>query len=69
MWQVSGDAEHTPADLIVECAGSGRIWQRRLLASLITTTALATIIWYSQPGFFARIFNLSSLHNTITLDV
>lgn len=69
LWQVSGDAEHVPADLIVECADSGRVWQRRLLASLATTTALATVIWYSRPGFFARVFNLSVPHNTVTLDV
>uniref|UniRef100_A0A0P4WLI4 Ankyrin repeat, SAM and basic leucine zipper domain-containing protein 1 n=1 Tax=Scylla olivacea TaxID=85551 RepID=A0A0P4WLI4_SCYOL len=67
--KVSGDAEHTPADLIVECARSGRTWQRHLLASLATTTALATVIWYSRPGFFAKIFNLYSPHNTVTLDV
>lgn len=67
--QISGDAEHTPADLIVERAESGRVWQRRLLASMATTTALATIIWYSQPSFFARIFNLSLPHKTVTLDI
>ncbi|KAG0720276.1 Ankyrin repeat, SAM and basic leucine zipper domain-containing protein 1 [Chionoecetes opilio] len=68
--KISGDAEHTPADVIVECAESGLVWQRRLLASLATTTALATVLWYSQPGFFARIFNLSFSHSSVvTLDV
>ncbi|XP_050701660.1 ankyrin repeat, SAM and basic leucine zipper domain-containing protein 1-like isoform X1 [Eriocheir sinensis] len=67
--KISGDAEHTPADLIVERADSGRVWQRRLLASLATTTALATVVWYSRPSFFARLFNLSAPHNMVTLDI
>lgn len=67
--QISGDAEHTPADLIMERAESGRVWQRRLLASLATTTALATIVWYTRPNFFAKLFNLSTPHDTVTLDI
>ncbi|KAG7169709.1 Ankyrin repeat, SAM and basic leucine zipper domain-containing protein 1-like 1 [Homarus americanus] len=67
--KLSGNAEYSPADLIVDCADNGRVWQRRILASLVTTTAIATILWYSRPHIFESIFNIRMPQNTVTLDV
>nr|XP_045605285.1 ankyrin repeat, SAM and basic leucine zipper domain-containing protein 1-like isoform X1 [Procambarus clarkii] len=67
--KVCGNAEYSPADLIVDCVDNGRVWQRRLLASLITTTAVATILWYSRPQTFARIFSIKMPQNTVLLDI
>lgn len=70
IFQVSGNAEYSSADLIVDYADNGRVWQRRLLASLVATTAIATILWYSRPRAFAKIFNISVVpHETVLLDV
>lgn len=68
--KVSGNAEYSSADLIVDYADNGRVWQRRLLASLVATTAIATILWYSRPQAFAKIFNISVVpQETVLLDV
>ncbi|XP_068237919.1 ankyrin repeat, SAM and basic leucine zipper domain-containing protein 1-like [Palaemon carinicauda] len=68
--KVSGHAEYSPADLIVDCTDNGKVWQRRILASLIATTALATVLWYSRPRIFAKVFNIRIMPDDIvTLDV
>lgn len=67
--QVSGNAEYAPADLIVDRADNGRAWQRRLLATLVTATAVATILWYSRPKVFSHIFNITRSNSVVMLDI
>lgn len=67
--KVSGNAEYSTADLITDCRDNGRMWQRRILASLVTTTAVATILWYSRPQIFASIFSIKAPQNTVILDI
>ncbi|XP_066964496.1 ankyrin repeat, SAM and basic leucine zipper domain-containing protein 1-like isoform X1 [Macrobrachium rosenbergii] len=68
--KVSGNAEYSPADLIVDCTDNGKVWQRRILASLIATTAVATVLWYSRPRMFAKVFNITIMpDDVVTLDV
>ncbi|XP_071540397.1 ankyrin repeat, SAM and basic leucine zipper domain-containing protein 1-like isoform X2 [Panulirus ornatus] len=67
--KINGNAEYSPADLIVDCTSNDSVWQRRLLATLVTTTAITTILWYSRPHISAWIFGCSLAQNTVTLDM
>ncbi|KAK4291536.1 hypothetical protein Pmani_035646 [Petrolisthes manimaculis] len=67
--KVSGNAEYASADLIVDRADNGRAWQRRFLASLVSATAIATILWYSRPKIFSHIFNITRSNSVVMLDI